>query len=195
MKNVLIIVAGILSIISFIPYITDIIKKKTHPNLITWSTWMLVSGINTAAAISDNALHTALLSGASALGDVIIVVLSLKRGVKKYTPFDIVCQVIAAIGIVLWLATGNPSIAVILSLSVIVIAALPTWRHAWLKPSEETWEGFAIAVVAGILTLFSLRSFTLVALAFPIVLIVNCSVMTSIILVRRRLMQNTVLMR
>jgi hypothetical protein len=172
---------------SALPYIIDIAKGKTHPNLVTWVTWTLVVCISTAAAISEGALHTAVLSGAIAIGDIFIVIMSVKRGVKKYTGFDIICQIIAFIGLALWLVTGSASLAVALSLVVVAIAALPTWRHAWIKPFEETWQGFAMGSLAGALTLASLTSFTFVDLAFPIVTVINCSLIVVIILSHRRL--------
>ncbi|HUD10432.1 MAG TPA: hypothetical protein VMR28_02045 [Candidatus Saccharimonadales bacterium] len=190
-KNILIAVAGILTVLSCLPYVIDIAKNKTHPNLVTWVTWMTVVGISTAAAISEHAYHTAILSGAIVLTDIVIVAMSIKKGVKKYTAFDIVCQALAVIGLILWRVTGNPSTAVALSLLVIVIAALPTWRHAWIKPHEETWEGFAIGAVAGALTILSLSSYSFVALALPIVTVVNCSIIALVITTRRQALIET----
>lgn len=150
---------------------------------------MLVSGINTAAALNDHAIHTAILSGAIVLTDLVIIIMGLKRGVKKYTKFDITCQVIAIIGLVLWLVTGNALLAVVFSISVVLIAALPTWRHAYLMPSEETWQGFAMAVVASVLTILSITNYSFIALAFPIVTVFNCSVIVIVILLGRNVVR------
>lgn len=186
MQTILAVIAGCLSVISFLPYISDIIKNKTYPNLITWITWMSVALINFIAAFHNHIPHSAVLSGATTLGDGIIVALALKKGVKKYVWFDFLCQSVAVIGVLIWILTDNPNIAVALSMLVILVGALPTWRHAWLKPNEETWEGFAIGAVAGILTLLSLRSISFVAVAFPISLIINCLVTAYIIISRRK---------
>lgn len=186
MKNSLAVIAAILSVISCVPYVIDIAKGKTHPNLVTWVTWTLVVGISTAAAISDHAIHTAIFTGAITLTDAIIVVMSLKKGVKKYVAFDFVCQALAILGILLWLLTGNPSTAVALSLTVSIIAAMPTWRHAWIAPNEETWQGFAIGGISATLAIISLTALSFVALAFPVVTALNCSIMVSIILSRRK---------
>jgi len=186
MKDVLAFTAGLLIVASAFPYIIDIAKSKTHPNLVTWITWTLVGGISTLAAISDHATHTAILSGAMTFGNAMILFMGLGKGVKKYTRFDFICQSLALLGLALWIQTGDPSLAVIFSICAVLIAALPTWRHAWLKPFEETWQGFAIAVLAGTLTIFSLNYFTFIALAYPIVTIFNSSVVVSIILRRRQ---------
>jgi hypothetical protein len=186
LKNIIALLAGLISVVSCIPYIIDIAKDKTHPNLVSWGTWLLVSIINTAAAISTGAFHTSILSGAIVLTDAAIVVMGIRRGVKSYTKFDIICQVLAILGVILWLATGNPSLAVLLSLTVILIAALPTWRHAWRLPYEETWQGFGMAIAASTLTLASVEKINFIALAYPISTFVNCSVIVFIILTRRK---------
>lgn len=186
MKTDLLLIAGLLTPLGYVPYITDIIKNKTHPNLVTWFTWTLVAVINTTAAISAHAIHTAIFSGITTIGNGLIVVASLKRGVKKYTLFDFVCQALALVGVVLWRFTSNPSLAVVFCVLVIVIAALPTWRHAYTKPFEETWTGFVIGTSSGVVTILSLSNFTFVAVAFPLTAATNSAIMVGIILSRRR---------
>jgi hypothetical protein len=115
--------------------------------------------------------------------------MSIKKGVKKYTKFDFICQALAVIGVLLWRLTGNPSAAVLLSLVVIIIGALPTWRHAYKLPGEETWQGFVMGAVAGALTLLSLSHYTFVALALPISTVLNCSTIAIIITSRRRILE------
>lgn len=186
MKSDLIIIAGVLTVLGYIPYITDVVKNKTHPNLVTWFTWTLVAVINTAAAISTHAVHTAIFSGITTVGNGAILVAGLKKGVKKYTPFDFICQALALIGLLLWRLTNDPSLAVLFGLLVIVIAAMPTWRHAYMKPFEETWKSFVIGSSSGAVTILSLSSFTFVAVAFPLTAATNSALMVAIILSRRR---------
>jgi hypothetical protein len=186
MKEVLIIIAGILSVVSSLPYIIDTAKGKTHPNLVTWFTWTVLVAINVSVAATAGAHQTAIMSGAVLFADLAILGMGIKKGVKKYTAFDALCQALALVGIILWRLTGDPSLATILSLFAFLIAALPTWRHAWVAPFAETWEGFALAVASGILTIFSLSKYTFIALAFPTITIVIGTVMVGIILLRRR---------
>lgn len=186
MKNTLAIAAGIISFISAFPYLLDTLKGKTHPNLVTWITWSMLNGLSTLAALSAGAPQTALLSGAATIGTGAIVLAGLKNGVKRYTRFDIICQGLALAGLVLWKLTNDPNTAVALAIGVIIIAAIPTWHHAWVAPRAETWEGFAMGGVAAILTFASLTDFTFASLAYPTMFLCNSILMTSIILGRRR---------
>jgi hypothetical protein len=178
-------IAGLISFCGVLPYVRDVLKGKTHPNLVSWATWCLLNLINTTAAISTGATQTALLSGASALATGWITLLSLRRGVKRYTTFDVVCQVLAIGGIIAWRLTGQPEIAVLIAVSVDLVAALPTWRHAWVAPFAETWQGFAIADGAAIMTLFTITNYSIVSLAFPMLVLTNCTVMVTVINARR----------
>ena len=188
MRNAIALACGLISFASIIPYVRDVLKGKTHPNLVSWLTWCMLNLINTTAAISTGATQTALLSGASALATGWITVLSLRRGVTKYTAFDIGCQALAIGGIILWKLTGQPQLAVLIAVSIDLIAAMPTWRHAWIAPFAETWQGFAIAAGTAIVTLFTIANYSIVSLAFPILVTTNCSVIVAIILSRRAML-------
>jgi hypothetical protein len=192
MRIDLLILAGLLTPLGYFPYIADTIKNKTHPNLVTWFTWTLIAVINTAAAISTHSTHTAVFSGITTIGNGAILIAALKHGVKKYTLFDFICQALALLGVVLWRLTSSPSLAVLFCVLVIAIAALPTWRHAFLRPFEETWQGFVIGSTSGFVTIASLSSFTFVSVAFPLTASINSALMVCIIVSRRRRMAEVV---
>lgn len=186
MRNAIALLAGIISFASALPYIYDTAKGKTHPNVVTWFTWTLLNLINTVVAINADAAQTAIFTGFSGLATGTIAVMGLRNGVKKYTPFDVACQVVALLGIVLWRLTDNPSLAVGIALGVDITGALPTLRHAWIAPFAETWQSFAIGGVAALLTLISISNYNFVSLAFPVWIGINCALLVGIILTRRR---------
>ena len=187
MRNTLALVAGLIAFAAAIPYIIDTIKGKTHPNVVTWGTWTLLNVINVAATLNSGAIQTALLAAFTALGTGTIAILGIKKGVKKYTALDIVCQALAIAGIIAWILTDNAAIAIAIAQFVILAAAVPTWHHAWISPFAETWEGFAIALLAGTLTLFSVSTYNFTSIASPLVFLLNSAVIVSIVLIRRKL--------
>jgi hypothetical protein len=185
MRNAVALIAALISFSSILPYVRDVRRGKTRPNMVSWLTWCLLNLINTFAAISVGATQTALLSGASALATGWITIMALRRGVTKYTAFDIACQSIALCGIVAWRLTGRPDLAVLIAVSIDLVAALPTWRHAWIEPFAETWQGFAVAAATAIVTLFTIANYSFVSLAFPLLVATNCTTIVLIILWRR----------
>ncbi len=53
----LLILAGILEASTAIPYIRDIRKGRTKPAIVSWITWMVLSGIAGTAAFVEGASH------------------------------------------------------------------------------------------------------------------------------------------
>jgi hypothetical protein len=186
MRADLVFFAGIITLVSPIPYVRDSLKGKTHPNLVTWFTWTLLNGITAAAAWSTGAKQTAIFMTAAAIATFAIVLSGLKYGLKRYTKFDISCQATALVGLTLWGITSNPAVAVAINVATDFVGLLPTIRHAWKSPHSETWQTFAIAMAAGALTLISIQNYTFISLASPIYIFFADTTMLFVILSRRR---------
>ena len=104
----------------------------------------------------------------------------------RYERFDVVCQIAALVGITLWLLFDSPVIAVVASVTIDLIAGLPTLRHAWRSPHEETWQTFALAAMASILGIFALENYTIVSASYMLYLAVANTIFTAVILYRKR---------
>ncbi len=182
MRNLIAIIAGILAIIAITPYIIDITRGKTKPNVVSWFTWTLLLVIATSAAFAAHQPRSAFLTLGDLIGTGTTLVLGLKYGIAKFSWFDGACQVAAVIGLILWLAFNSPAIAIIASIIIDFIAAMPTLRHSWLHPKEETWQTFGVLVVASTLTIISLSVFSVTSLAFPLyLLLINAAIALTII--------------
>jgi hypothetical protein len=186
MKEALSIVGGILVIFSAYPYLVDIYRKKTKPNIVSWATWTLLTTIATVAAFAADAPRAAFLTLGATIATLSIAILGLKNGIAKLTLFDFVCQAAAIAGLILWLLFNSPTIAIIFSLSIDLIGGLPTLRHSWLKPAEETWQAFLIGGIASILTLLSLEHYKLADLAFPVYFVLFDLIIVVVIVYRRK---------
>ena len=66
------------------------------------------------------------------------------------------------------------------------IAIIPTFRKAYIKPHEENAFAFGIDLIKFVLELFALKSFNLTTALFPITILINDSMLVSMILVRRK---------
>jgi hypothetical protein len=144
----------------------------------------LLTAVATIAEFSAGEYRTAIFTSTAVLETLIIVLLGLKYGHTKYTPFDVICQVGALFGFVLWAIFNSPAAAVIFAVSIDFIGALPTIRHSWLKPGEETWITFAMAGAGGLLAIFARTSFNWTSLTYA-VYIVLINIFISAILIGR----------
>ena len=187
MHSIFLIISAILTVAAVVPYILDIRKGLTKPNLVSWITWTLLTGIATAAQISAGELVAATFSGSAVLGTALVVIFGLRHGYVKYARFDVVCQIAAVVGIILWQLFDSPAIGVIAAVTIDFIGALPTIRHAWNKPGEETWQTFGIAGVGGIFGIAALTTFNLVTLPYAIyIILINFSFVAIILKQRKR---------
>lgn len=188
MKHLFLVVSVILTLIGAVPYIKDIITSKTRPNLVSWVTWSILTAVATGAEISAHAYVTAIFTGAASVETISIVILGLRHGYVKYHWFDFVCQIGAIIGFILWWIFDSPTVAIIATVVIDFIGGLPTWRHAYNMPHEETWQTFAISGIGGVFTLLALSSFSWASLTYPIFIVFSCISITAIILFRSNLL-------
>lgn len=185
MKTTFLVISIVLTIMSAVPYIRDILRGTTKPNLVSWITWSLLTGVATAAAISAGENVAAMFTGAATIETTLIVLLGLRKGYVRYTRFDAFCQIGAIVGIVLWQLFSSPAIGVVAAVVIDFIGALPTFRHSWLLPSEETWQAYAIAAVGGAFAIGALEDLNWVSLPYALyILIVNVAL--SYVIISRR---------
>lgn len=186
MRTILGWLAPLLSMLSVVPYLIDIIKQKTKPNIVSWITWASLTGVATAAAFAADEPKSAFLTLGSTIGSFAVVVLGLKYGIAKFSRFDALCQAGAIIGLILWLVFNSPLIAIIAAVTIDFIAVLPTLRHSWLEPGEETWQTFAICVVASIFTVIAITDYSVEGLLYPAYLLIANALIVVAVIYRRK---------
>jgi hypothetical protein len=186
MHNLLAVLSGVIAVLAALPYIRDVLQNKTKPNTVTWFTWSLLNIITAIAALSGHAYETAIFAFATGACITTVTLLSLKNGLKKYTTFDIVCQTLAVASIVAWRLSDRPALAVVFTIIASFLASLPTIRHAWLAPKEETWQFFAIDGSSGLLASLSVQSISFLSIAFPLYIVLDDALIALIILSRRK---------
>lgn len=186
METVFIIISSILTIGAVLPYLRDILKRQTKPRIVSWFTWALLSALASAASFSDGQYAAGILSLCASLECLAVVVLGLKYGERNFTRFDIVCQVGALAGLVLWLIFNSPAIAVIAAVTIDFIGCLPTLKHAWQKPHEETWITFMLSGLGAAFTLMATGNWQITSVANPLYLVAINAVFTAILLSRQQ---------
>ena len=171
MKDLFLIIASILTVGCVIPYIRDILKGTTKPNIVSWLTWTILTSIATVAEFADGEYRTAIFTSAAVIETTLIVILGLKYGYAKWSKFDTVCQIGAFSGFFFWWLFNSPAMAVISVVVIDSIGALPTIRHSWLKPGEETWSAYAIATVGGIFAIASFSQYNWTSLTYAVYIV------------------------
>lgn len=112
--------------------------------------------------------------------------MGLRHGYVKYTRFDVVCQIGAVVGLILWQLFDSPLTAIIATVLIDLIATLPTLRHAWFKPYEETWQTYALSGLGAALAVLGLTAYNAISLTSAVYIVLINIVVTSTILYRRQ---------
>ncbi len=182
MKENIAIIAAILAVVGNLPYLWDVIKRKVEPHAYTWFVWSIVSCIVFFGQLSKGAGIGALPTGASEIFTIIIFFFSLPNGFKHVKKIDTFFLVVALLGLIPWILTKDPTISVIIAVSIDLIAFIPTLRKTWLKPKTETPLLYGTNVLRHALALFSLQTYNIATTLHSIVMIMANTTMTVFIL-------------
>jgi hypothetical protein len=185
MKTELAVIAALLAIAGNVPYLIDIVKGRVKPHPYTWLVWTIVSCIIFFGQLAKGAGIGSLPTAASEIFTVIIFILSIRHGFKGIRRIDTLFLVIALMGIIPWALTKDPTVSVIIAVSIDLIAFVPTLRKTWEYPKTETPILYSSNVLRHILALFSLQAYNIATTLHSIAMITTNIVMTGMILFRK----------
>jgi len=166
------VLAGVLAIAQYGPYIGDILKGKTRPHAFSWFVWGLPTGVVFAAQLVEGGGVGAWVTGITALMCTGIFVLALFKGERHFLVFDWVCLALCAIALVLWTLTRDPLGAVVLSTAADLIGFGPTVRKSWSRPQEETLNTYTISGFKWSLSIAALAVLDPTTLIYPIAMVI-----------------------
>jgi hypothetical protein len=185
MKDVLAVIAAFIAIGGNIPYILDAFHKRVRPHPYTWLVWTIVTGITFLGQLNKGAGIGALPAGVSELFTVLIFIFSLRYGFRYIKRSDTVFLIAALLGLIPWFIYDNPTISVVIAVSIDIVAFIPTIRKTWQHPTTETPVLYGANVIKHILTLFSLQAYNIATTLHSIAMIVTNSIMSGIILFKK----------
>jgi len=178
------IVSALLTLISPVVYGRAILRGEAKPHRTTRLVLLLIS-LLIASSIFAQHNHVAIwLAGASALQSMFIFGLSMKHGLGGKDKSDIVCLLIALLGIVLWQVTKHPLIALYCAIAADFTGMIPAILKTYKRPDTEIWAFFAIDTVAGLLTLIASKRWTFQDISYPFYILLINGLMVGIILRR-----------
>ncbi len=185
MKEIIAILAAVIAVIGNVPYLIDVLKKRVQPHPYTWLVWSIVSCVTFFGALARGAGVGAIPTGAAEIFTVIIFLFSLQYGFKQITKTDTAFLVVALVGLIPWVLTKDPTISVIIVVSIDLIAFIPTLRKTWKHPKSETPVLYSMNVVRHVMTLFSLQAYNIATMLHSIAMIIVNTIMTSMIVSRK----------
>ncbi len=180
-KVVIAIIASILAVIGNVSYLRDTIAGRVKPHPYTWFIWSIVSMTTFFGGLAKGAGIGALPTGVAEGFTILIFLISLKYifkdGLDHIKKIDTYFLIIALLGLIPWVLTKDPTISVVIVVTIDVIAFIPTLRKTWMHPRTEKPLLYSMNVTRHILTLFSLNAFNIATTIHSIAMICTNTVM------------------
>lgn len=176
------VIAGFLSLVCFVPYVITILQGKTQPNRATWWVWATNGSILCASYYFAGASNTLWIIFAPVIAQFIIATLSLKYGEGGCNRFDRTCLFGIGIALSLWWKFNSPLIAIMFTIVIDLLGALPTIKKSYHEPDKEDFLTWALYLVASLLNLLAIEHWSLHILAPPIYLVCLNTVIVALLL-------------
>ena len=185
-KTVLTGIGIAIGLVSYGSYFRGIFSGKTKPHLFSWLVWTIINWTAFFAQLVKGGGTGSWITATNACLCTLVAIFAISRGEQNITRSDWYSLTGAFLGVFGWIVTRNPVAAVILISVTDCFAIYPTFRKSYHKPYEENVFSWSIDLIKFILQLFALESFNLTTALFPIVILTNDFILTTMILIRRK---------
>lgn len=187
LKALFSLLAVVVLVIAFVPYIAGIIKGHLRPHVFSWVIWTLTTSVVFFAQMSDGAGVGAWPIGFSAVLALMIASLAYRyRGAVKVARSDWLVFTVALSALPIWALTSNPMWAVIILTSVDMLGFAPTWRKTYQAPYSESPLFFGLTALRCLLIVLALEHYSITTALFPIMIGLGATTTLCIALWRRR---------
>ena len=184
--------AGLILIISNLPYIYSTLRGRTRPNRVSWWIWAFIGIVLFATYQQSGARENQWVLILMILTPLLIALLSLRYGVGGASRLDLVSIVGCLIALALWAVSGSAIVGLAFSILADAIAGLPTVWKSWQQPYSENLLKWSLTLLAFFLNLFAIEEWTPFQVSYPLYLLLLALVIViAIVLGRRRVAQRT----
>lgn len=171
------IAASALSVLAFFPYIRSIIKGQTKPSAASWWTWFFITSVTVASSWSAGASWNVLaLPLWLCFSQLLVAVLSIKYGDNNWDLWNKICVGGASFGVALWLITGQPLVALAVSIIADLFASIPNIRHVLKNPEQENRTGWILGWGSAVFEIFAVSQWTLAESSWAVYFFLNMTV-------------------
>lgn len=165
-KIILTIIATIIGVAAFFPYLRDIFSLKTTPHAYTWLIWAITQGTAVFGIWYGGGGWGALNLTVGTLFVIAVFLFSLKYGTKNITKSDTAILIVALSAIVVWWQLDKPLISVIMVSAIDVIGYVPSFRKSYQEPWSETLISWILFSVSSIFAISALKEYNLLTVTY-----------------------------
>lgn len=161
------VLSGIFSASGYIPYIRDILARKTKPERASWLIWTVLTVIAFFTQFTKGASYSLWLPALETCGLTIVLFLSIQFGVGGLQKRDLAALTVAMLGLLLWYFTKEATVALYITIGIDAIGTILTVQKAYEKPETETLSTWLLVAGAGILGMLAVGQWNIILLSYP----------------------------
>lgn len=188
-KELLSVVAVVLTLAAFLPYIRSILKHESKPHVFSWVIWGSTTFIVFLAQREGGGGVGAWPIGISGVITLLIALLAWSRKSDiSISRLDWLFFTLALWALPLWYATADPLWAVAILTLVDVLGFGPTVRKVYHFPWSESLVFFGLFAARNLIVILALENYSLTTVLFPAVIGAACVLLIALALHRRRIL-------
>lgn len=182
MKDIFITISVILGLLSSFVYFIAILKGQARPHRTTRFVFLFITALTTLSLFAQGNRVALWLSAVSTFQSIVIFGLSMKYGMGGRSKTDILCLVMALIGIVSWQVTKSPLMALYFTIAADFTGIIPTLIKTYRFPHTEVWTFYTLDVIAASFNLLATKEFIVSQYLYPFyIILINLVVVLLII--------------
>ena len=181
-KEVLGVVAGVISFVGYAIYMYSTVNGTTKPNRATWWILTLVGIMIATSYYSEGARNTIWVPVSYVIGPLLVAILSIKYGESGWETLDVLCLSTACLSALIWYFYQSPFTVLAVNIVMDFVALVPTIKKSYLRPQSEDALAWSVESVAGVLNVLALERWTFGLAFYPVYLLVMNSSVTALLL-------------
>jgi len=188
-KLVIAIIATLLTVAVYFPYLKDLFQRKTKPHLYTWLIWAITQGTATVALLHGGGKFGAISLVVGTALVVVVLLLSFKYGTKNITKSDTFVLIAALLAIVVWWQLKNPFVAVLMISAIDGLGYIPTLRKSFAQPWSETLSFWGVMAIVMALTIIANAEYNVLTVTYLATLAIANTAVFTLCVFRRKVIQ------
>lgn len=191
MELFLIWASNILVFTSYLTYEWAMLKGRAKPHRTTRLVLLVITALGFFSSLAQGNTAVAWFLGVCSVQSLVMFLMSIKYGYGGWEKIDIVCLVIATVGIVLWKTTSNPILGVYSAVVADLVGMVPALIKTYRLPDTEYWLTYVFDLSAIALTTIAVTGGQFNDYLYPVYLLAVNGLMLFFIL-RPKLIPKTI---
>jgi hypothetical protein len=182
------VIAILLRFLSGMSYFKATWQGRAQPSLVSWSFWSITALIAFTVQMLKGGGTSAWVTLAIGISPIAVCAAALYRGAYQagFSRSDKWCVFLTIVGILLWLISKNPLVALVMSILADIFSSIPTILKSWRAPHTEHPTAYALSIASMGLTLLTISNWAVTNWLFvAYILAINLTYVLTIYASRR----------